>query len=1774
MSTPSYLIQADNHNIASDADKSLFESAGDTAASVAKFTALSIASGVNEIYNIVPTVGSWIGADTQQSDLADRLAEYDTDLMKYYEDKKGGIDTAGFILGSFVPGLGAVKAVNIGQSSLRTAISAGKFGKGYGQALGLLAPQRQTNLAAAIKELGNTGNAFKMTEANTLRALGSGFGQNAIEAFAFETAVAATMYNSPFLDEQSAGDIAKLVAMGTVIGGGLGGVIAGVITTRAIKQGLKGVQTELQPWAHIAVANEELSSMEKVLTLRNAIDKVPEVPEGFIFADRANAMRSETLTNAWTDLRTQLHKLTGEDAGQAQVLEDAFRTMPFARIEQEFAGALSAGRVSSRTAAESTLAKIAEKERKLGYSALTPEEAAMQLNTEVSYFGVHGHYAGKTLDERPAILSLTDLYKNLDVKPDGVYSAGRKLFPMENNPHRPYNIEAMSHVHTEARYLYAERQPKWTTETAQPVHEYDLPFLFKAWGDLDEVKIIPQGKTLSEAYVVAGKDNIKHFIRAKQGELAERLAVRAESPDPMVMRNKLEAAFGITINVSEDSAKTGFLGRWTQRTTDGLRMDAIEVSIDQLRKKNIKEVIRTLMHEKGHMTYQAMLRGLTNQFADSSVMMRPGMSSQIIDPQMEAVLGILTKELQTISKRARPGLWRSKSMGSKAYRTEPHELMADALGYFSEHPEMIAKFPAFNQYAGHLVKPIPREVIDAMVTRSKRLHQEEIADIVNMRTQSTTLSEATDLGWNARASYRAEYAARQATAGTRESLTKGDPLLLPRYIKLVSDTTPMKDADGNLLAGMQTVMYKTKEFEKRARMIATQNIPELVNAPEWSMSNLITEAAEGAGKVSFADPNYGSAGSISAFVGQMTHNLKTAARAKALEILNPVGQKLGNDMKSAIEWSVLNEKVRISPYRYMLDAENSKLVAQLDPEDFVMRQQAGDEYLELPIKNANTLETVQVHMQLDGVRQTGHSAIHTSRGNAFKKDVGTFYPIPRNPRDTPFFAFVVDDTATGVGHNQMIYAKSADELEAIKQLIREQKPDLTILNKGQSEAYFKSIGQYNYEMALNEKLFDVTKLRTGTSAVMLPKTDPAAIVQELVDWHLAKESAYVRANVAHMYEPQFNALKAAGENLTAAASSKFGYVSPMSYAETAVANPPNDLIRMALDYSKKDQLPAYNSIQENLDRVVSSAWNKVSELLDFKSAWTPERATAINDALRQAGHKGPLVNSEALYKATNGKVDRGALSTFVNQANALLSTFALRLDFFNSINNVVGSQVLVNAELRSLVRAIEKGDSVVAGKLAELSKITVPGSKHQMLSPTKMIAKAMTDFWTDDAGRAWAKQHGFTSSIMDQYRASLDVASAGISSGNMQKFVGHMKDLADKGETWTGNRIAEEFNRYTSAMVAKQITDLSVEAGHITSREALTYINSFVNRTQGNYIAAQRPLIFQGPVGQAIGLFQTYQFNFIQQMLRHIGDRDTKTVMTAMGLQASLYGLQGLPAFNAINTHIIGNAPGNTDHTDVYKRVYETAGKEAGDWLMYGIASNALGLLHPDLKNNLYVRGDLNPRHLTVIPTSPADIAIVGATGKVIANILDTAKTAMKGGDLSETLLRGLEHNGVSRPLAGFGQVVSGALHGSTVTAANKQGNILMQHDLMSVASLTRLMGAKPLDEALVQDAMFRFNTYRAKDRSRRERLGEAVKMNILAGESISQEALDGFAEGYVGTGGNQAEFSQWMTRQYRNATVPQAEQLRDRLNSPYTSHLQALLGGASFQTAADQAEE
>ena len=110
---------------------------------------------------------------------------------------------------------------------------------------------------------------------------------------------------------------------------------------------------------------------------------------------------------------------------------------------------------------------------------------------------------------------------------------------------------------------------------------------------------------------------------------------------------------------------------------------------------------------------------------------------------------------------------------------------------------------------------------------------------------------------------------------------------------------------------------------------------------------------------------------------------------------------------------------------------------------------------------------------------------------------------------------------------------------------------------------------------------------------------------------------------------------------------------------------------------------------------------------------------------------------------------------------------------------------------------------------------------------------------------------------------------------------------------------------------------------------------------------------------------------------------------------------------------------------------------------------------------------------------------------------------------------------------------------------------------------MTRLAGGRPLDEARVNDQMARIRVYDAVDRRRREALGEAVKTTLIQGNEPSAEQIESFAEKYAKAGGRQEGFNQWMLRLYKDANVSQAQQLEMNLKSPYSKHMQLLLGGS-----------
>ena len=1084
-----------------------------------------------------------------------------------------------------------------------------------------------------------------------------------------------------------------------------------------------------------------------------------------------------------------------------------------------------------------------------------------------------------------------------------------------------------------------------------------------------------------------------------------------------------------------------------------------------------------------------------------------------------------------------------------------------------------------------------------LLRRKSNLTQEEIAAMVNVRN-SFLNGEVRITGGGSKyniddifaiQSHMGEYNNKLVEQRLRK--VKNGPISMtnvPQYAKITYDTNALKvynnfDVEAMVVLKEQQKMYQEGVDKAFASVIG----PEAQFFDDINSGKVMFGASPsgaGASFISAASANYGSLANWAENTGRMTKQLISRNQNATSDVLKPLLYKISQNQEAAVEWANINRTLRSIPenYGYSEFEKGFKPLKLIKWErEAKAAADAGKEIPPRPILAADIPELIAVnsddvrnlakaHIETNGMRTVKMAELRAAQGLKFGRDPEAFYPIPVNPKDYKHFALVTDDSVTGGGKTFTLYATTADELQGMVTKLK-QNPQLTIRLKKEAEDYYKRIGQFDYEKTINSDYINVEAHRKGVSAPYLIPTDPTKISSEVLNWHLARESGLVREAVSTKYQTAFAEVRQLGEEITNVSTSKFANM--LEYAEEVAKNPYGDYIKTALGLKKESAYPWWTEVNKLADQAVSRAVSRVSSIME--SSTSPKAIEESNRILEKAGYKGAHYD-EAMELFANTVPDKGALTSLVHKANSLLATVVLRLDTLNAVTNAVSANVLLGSETAAVIRAIERADVRAVGPLAELKNlahIKVPGTDKSILSPYKLIANSMKRFGNKDLPEhAFFKKQGWTTTISEQYASALDdITFRGTDVAGWSKKLDTLHSklaaAANTGEKWTGNKLAEEFNRFVAADVMKQLTDVAVKNNIMTAKQQLAYINTFINRTQGNYLAAQRPLLFQGPIGQAIGLFQTYQFNLMQQLLRHVGEGHVKDAMTLLALQGTIHGMNGLPAFNAINTHLIGTASGNTQHRDIYSSVYGTVGKEAGDWLMYGLGSNAIGLLDPDLKVNLYARGDINPRHLTIVPTDPASIPFVQASAKVFGNLFNTASKLANGGDISTTLLQGIEHNGLSRPLAGLAQTLEGLNNPQAASfSTSSRGNVIAANDLLSLMNVARIAGGKPLDEAIALDATYRFKAYALKDSKARQKLGAAIKSTLIAGQNPSREQIEEFAQKWVEQGGRAEEFNKWFVDLYKTANSSQANEIQRSLSSPFAQDMQKIMGGRLLQ--------
>jgi hypothetical protein len=755
------------------------------------------------------------------------------------------------------------------------------------------------------------------------------------------------------------------------------------------------------------------------------------------------------------------------------------------------------------------------------------------------------------------------------------------------------------------------------------------------------------------------------------------------------------------------------------------------------------------------------------------------------------------------------------------------------------------------------------------------------------------------------------------------------------------------------------------------------------------------------------------------------------------------------------------------------------------------------------------------------------------------------YMPPIDTKQFPFFAFVkaVDGAVMSGTETAMITAKSAEELQLLAAQVQKEHPNLRVFFKKDTEDFFKAKGDYEFQAGLNSPQIDPLLRKAGKLGDFIPTLDAKAVVEDFVRFIGKREDNLVRNAVQVRYGQMFSELDWLSQQYSKVETSKSGLI---SRAERQKLNDPfGDYKRLALNVSKKGQYTRWNEMNEFVDALGTRAYSAMETA--YKEARAGDRDwEEANALLEKFNLKGVFTDQQQYLLAQTG-ADRSLVKMAVAKGNVLLANVALRLDAANALINIVSAPIMLGTEVSAIRNSLKRDPELLRQFNAQLELVSPDGSVR-IPSTTKLLMNAVGNYF--GAGkRDLIDRYKMIGAIRDDVSQFHDMLEDLSLLPNMAptKWAERVDKWTEKGATLTGNNFAEQFTRFVSADVMRQITQPLVDAGKMGIKEQNSMLNIFVNRTQGNYISSQRPIMFQGVVGAAIGLFQTYQFNMFQQLYRHIENKDGRTMAIAASLQSSIFGLNGLPLFDAINTHLIGNANINEQHHDIYSTIAR-ANKEMGDFALYG-ALSAFPFLG-DEAPALYTRGDLNPRHLTIVPISFSQVPIVEAFSRVGAAVYGVGNQIIQGAAVGDALMHGLAHNGVSRPLAGLGTVLQGR-------STTRQGSMVAAHnDLISIATATRLLGAKPMDESVAMNHNFRMVAYQASDRERIEKLGTVIKQRILDGGLDEEEILE-FADRYAQVGGRVQNYGAALQRWTRSANESQVNAI---LRAHQTSRGQRLL--------------
>ena len=1737
----------------------------------------AVISGLGSIYNTGAAGLNALGADVQQIDTYNKLQEMDTNWADYYKQNKMAIDTVGFIGTSFIPGTLAVKGLN----AMRAGEGVGAFGRG----LGFFRTQQAASLDKALVELAaEGGTVFTRINKNKLAAIGWGFADQALTAAAFETGVALTMKQSPLLADDSWWDIGKTALIGSAFGGIIGGSIDGLILNKGFKEAVTAIDGKQRRYDYVAsLDNFGLAPGDKAYAIADSLISLPrevlgndqtlalsfQLAGGKVIRDvdvskiLGNTLK-QTESKALLDFQKTLNSLSTDSTVNQPIAE---------MLINKFTGARNSGMADAdlRDLLGSTLFEL----KALRAATETPTVAASDLWYFKKALSADEIAGIKTIDEWERNLkSTTPFAENAYNKPyvftgtqeqklasfsdaarigfdkerkvkaairddDGtIYTAksgSTHIHVMSQNTITGRNREA-GFVTTDGKFLSRKEAEEYVGTGDSAIYTNSItakyPTLAAAWKAGKDVAFLPDGT-----------------LRVND---ASKLWRRVDDPVYSSSRYINTRTGAITPDTVLTAADSMVAGKALDDTA--IRRDAVYLQ----QSGGTKVLDMKVFKSTGDSEYFTARHAWASKLADSDI-------PRVVDFNDFSLMD----RLRTVSLQDAAEI--TVRDGERILGTVADIGLADVIrsSKLSESQRLLVEAyeagkTLDTRALAYQLNVDPLWLEQAVASRFR----DSMAGEIQQLGKVVKLEEGISLplaSYTRRENLIADFAPPQQF----QDLQIIKPGMPWQERKLIIDEITAANG-GQFVTGELAWGQRVRDAialnENAAASVMTPERVALLPKLDQDAAKLADSQGAGASTFGFANAGYGDNLKLNVQeTGKHVHAWIQQDTKLVVDAFVPVATAIRNKPQAAAELGIVTNLLRSTDEKYVFnvaaaDGKQSLILRELDdlrtknPAQFEAAKAAAiadGKRAEIAIEHPETLEFLKTHSALNDERVGKRTVLNNAKGMTSNQRTGTVYVPPVDTTYFQHFVFVrpIEGKAFGTSEVSMIFGRTADELS--KRIASVDQQNFTVITKRETEAYFKAKELYDFDLTINEPRINSELRRSGALNNFQPEVRPENLIEDYMRWHQKQSTRLVRDSVETYYAQQFAELRKLGETYVDLATSRFSGTTGKS--KTEIANPYDDYIKTALDVSKRSEYTLLHQANEFVDALGTRAYQGMQRAFGDaeKGIVNWEQANAQMEKL---GIKGVYHYKDAdSFFAANVPRDRNVIREYVAKANAFLANSVLRLDFFNSITNVVATPILLGTELAS-IRSLIKSDPALVGKLAELTSVTSPGG-IAVPGTTKLIGNALKNFWGADKEALLARYiaNGDVKDTLSQYHSMTDSLAL---RPDFKLFSDNVNGFFEKAAKFTMNEQAEQMTRFISADVMRELSDPVVEAGKMTLKEQNAYISVFTNRVQGNYVSSQRPIVFQGVLGSAVSLFQTYTFNIMQQLLRHVENKDKRAVATLFGMQAGTFGLNGTPFFEAVNTHLIGNAAVNQGHYDAYSLAPQLVGKQMGDWLMYGTASAMPAFFGAKDGPALYTRGDINPRHASIIPLNPADIPAIDVANRVVSNLWDTGKKLVGGADVSETLLQGLEHNGVNRPLAGFAQILNGK------STTSKGGLISASNDFSAITTASRILGAKPMDEAVALNNQYRLAAYRTADQDRMEHLGEKVKSFLGKNQFPPDDVMDDLLKNYAKAGGRVENFNAAMQRWSRDANQSTVEKMRAKMNTSYGQRLNEIMGG------------